>query len=42
MVETNLDDVSGEWVGYCTGRLWELGVLDVYTTAIQMKKNRPA
>ncbi len=41
MVETNLDDVSGEWVGYCTGRLWELGVLDVYTTAIQMKKNRP-
>ena len=27
---------------YCTTRLWELGVLDVYTTAIQMKKNRPA
>jgi uncharacterized protein (TIGR00299 family) protein len=42
VVETNLDDISGELVGYCTARLWEAGVLDVYTTAIQMKKNRPA
>lgn len=41
-LETNLDDVSGEWIGHCTARLWECGVLDVYTTAIQMKKNRPA
>ena len=41
VLETNLDDVSGEMIGYCTGRLWEIGVLDVYTTAIQMKKNRP-
>lgn len=41
VVETNLDDVSGEVVGYCTTRLWEAGALDVYTTAIQMKKNRP-
>ena len=41
VVETNLDDVSGELVGYCTSRLWEAGALDVYTTAIQMKKNRP-
>ena len=41
VVETNLDDVSGELVGYCTTRLWEAGALDVYTTAIQMKKNRP-
>jgi uncharacterized protein (DUF111 family) len=40
-VETNLDDISGELVGYCTSRLWESGALDVYTTAIQMKKNRP-
>ena len=40
-VETNLDDVSGELIGYCTARLWEAGALDVYTTAIQMKKNRP-
>jgi uncharacterized protein (DUF111 family) len=28
-------------IGYCTTRLWEAGALDVYTTAIQMKKNRP-
>jgi pyridinium-3,5-bisthiocarboxylic acid mononucleotide nickel chelatase len=41
VVETNLDDASGELIGYCTSRLWEAGALDVYTTAIQMKKNRP-
>jgi uncharacterized protein (DUF111 family) len=41
VVETNLDDASGELVGYCIERLWEAGALDVYTTAIQMKKNRP-
>jgi uncharacterized protein (TIGR00299 family) protein len=41
VVETNLDDASGELIGYCTTRLWETGALDVYTTAIQMKKNRP-
>jgi hypothetical protein len=42
ILETNLDDMPGEQVAYCTERLWEIGVLDVYTTAIQMKKNRPA
>jgi uncharacterized protein (TIGR00299 family) protein len=41
VLETNLDDISGELIGYCTTRLWDLGVLDVYTTAIQMKKSRP-
>ncbi|HEX7448038.1 MAG TPA: LarC family nickel insertion protein, partial [Pirellulales bacterium] len=41
VVETNLDDVPGEVVGYATTKLWEAGALDVYTTAIQMKKNRP-
>jgi len=41
VVETNLDDISGEVIGYCTTKLWEKGALDVYTTAIQMKKNRP-
>jgi uncharacterized protein (TIGR00299 family) protein len=41
MVETNLDDTSGEVVGYCLERLWELGALDVFTAPIQMKKNRP-
>lgn len=42
VLETNLDDISGEVIGYCTNRLLEAGALDVYTTAIQMKKNRPA
>ena len=41
VLETNLDDISGELVGYCTTRLLEAGALDVYATAIQMKKNRP-
>ena len=41
VLETNLDDLTGEMIGYCTARLWEAGALDVFTTAIQMKKNRP-
>jgi uncharacterized protein (TIGR00299 family) protein len=41
IVETNLDDASGELVGYCIERLWDAGALDVYTTPIQMKKSRP-
>jgi uncharacterized protein (TIGR00299 family) protein len=40
-LETNLDDSSGELIGYAITRLWDAGALDVYTTAIQMKKNRP-
>ena len=42
ILETNLDDVTGEVIGYCTTCLLEAGALDVYTTPIQMKKNRPA
>jgi uncharacterized protein (DUF111 family) len=42
MLETNLDDVSGEILGYCIEKLWKLDVLDVFTTPILMKKNRPA
>jgi uncharacterized protein (TIGR00299 family) protein len=41
LVETNLDDISGELVGHAIGLLWQAGALDVYTTAIQMKKSRP-
>jgi pyridinium-3,5-bisthiocarboxylic acid mononucleotide nickel chelatase len=41
VLETNLDDLTGEMIGYCTARLWDAGALDVFTTAIQMKKNRP-
>lgn len=42
VLETNLDDVPGEWIAYCIELLLEAGALDVYTTPIQMKKNRPA
>ncbi|MEX2173989.1 MAG: nickel pincer cofactor biosynthesis protein LarC [Pirellulaceae bacterium] len=41
VLETNLDDISGEIVGHTTAKLFEAGALDVYTTGIQMKKNRP-
>lgn len=41
VVQTNFDDLSGEVLGYTLERLWELGVLDVFTTPVQMKKNRP-
>lgn len=41
LLETNLDDVSGEIIGHASERLRESGALDVYSTPIQMKKNRP-
>jgi uncharacterized protein (TIGR00299 family) protein len=41
VLETNLDDVPGEIIGYCFEQLFASGALDVWTTAIQMKKNRP-
>jgi len=41
ILETNLDDTTGEVVGHCTAKLLEAGALDVYTTSIQMKKSRP-
>lgn len=41
LLETNLDDVSGEVLGFAIERLWQGGALDVYTSAISMKKNRP-
>jgi len=41
VLETNLDDATGEMIGYCIEKLWQAEPLDVYTTAIQMKKQRP-
>jgi uncharacterized protein (TIGR00299 family) protein len=41
VLETNLDDVPGEVVGYTVERLFAAGALDVFTTPIQMKKQRP-
>ena len=40
-IETNLDDLSPELVGYVTGLLLESGALDVWVTPVQMKKQRP-
>jgi len=37
----NLDDMTGEEVGFAMERLWEAGALDVYWSAIGMKKSRP-
>jgi uncharacterized protein (TIGR00299 family) protein len=37
----NVDDMTGEAVGFAMDRLFEAGALDVYTTAIGMKKSRP-
>ena len=41
MLETNLDDVPGETVGYVVERLREAGAVDVYVTSASGKKNRP-
>ncbi len=40
-LETNLDDATGESIGYCAEQLWKAGALDVSTTPLAMKKNRP-
>lgn len=42
VLETNLDDLPAEIIGYCYERLLAAGALDVYSTPIFMKKNRPA
>ncbi len=42
MVETNIDDMTGEEVGFLLEQSFERGALDVFITPIQMKKNRPA
>ena len=41
MLETNLDDVSPQIIGYVMDRVLELGALDCFFTPVQMKKNRP-
>ncbi|HSG38608.1 MAG TPA: nickel pincer cofactor biosynthesis protein LarC, partial [Thermoanaerobaculia bacterium] len=41
VVETEIDDLSGEGFGFLMERLLEAGALDVYFTPVQMKKNRP-
>src|SRR6516225_6237346 len=41
VLETNLDDLPAEVIGYCYDLLLGAGALDVFSTPIVMKKNRP-
>jgi uncharacterized protein (TIGR00299 family) protein len=41
MIEANIDDMSGEALGFLMERLFEAGALDVTLTPCVMKKSRP-
>jgi uncharacterized protein (TIGR00299 family) protein len=41
VLETNLDDLPGEIIGYTITQLLAAGALDAFLTPILMKKNRP-
>jgi len=42
LLETNVDDLSGELLGFITEKLFVYGALDVFTTPVYMKHSRPA
>lgn len=41
LLETNLDNATGETIGHAVDALWDAGALDVALVQIQMKKGRP-
>jgi uncharacterized protein (TIGR00299 family) protein len=41
VIEANLDDMNPQIYGYFSDKALAAGALDVYTTPVQMKKNRP-
>jgi len=41
VLECNLDDTNPQWIASLTDRLLQGAALDVYTTPVQMKKQRP-
>jgi uncharacterized protein (DUF111 family) len=41
VIEANLDDMNPQIYGHFQERAFTQGALDVYTTPVQMKKNRP-
>ncbi|KDN22462.1 nickel pincer cofactor biosynthesis protein LarC [Amycolatopsis rifamycinica] len=42
VLETNLDDVTGEVLGHVVGELLSAGALDAWISPVTMKKGRPA
>ena len=42
LLEANIDDVTPEVIGFTFEKLLEAGAIDVFTTQILMKRNRPA
>lgn len=42
LLETNIDDLSPQILGFVMERAFEIGAADCWFTPIQMKKNRPA
>jgi uncharacterized protein (TIGR00299 family) protein len=42
LIETNIDDMTGEMLAYAQEKLMQAGAADAWFTPIQMKKGRPA